>query len=181
MERLWVLIIEGHFMLRHQSEDGTKIEQAFSACGRQHLYNTRSAKVLLLVLIRDQLYSHVALITLHCHYAIPQYQVSAALSLLCICDCIHWDKLLNLLSAKAKSLIWFSALQLFSLEAVKNRGAKTCCFLLLLLVVLVQHLLLGHIATKSGETWKTLQSFHMHESHQKNLFMYTCFVIDNEW
>lgn len=89
MERLWVLIIEGHFILRHQSEDGTKTDQAFSACGRQHLYNTTWAKPLLFILIRDQLYIHVPLITLHCHYAIPLYQVSVSLSLLCICGCIH--------------------------------------------------------------------------------------------
>ncbi len=27
-ERLWALIVEGHLLQRHQSEDGTKIEHA---------------------------------------------------------------------------------------------------------------------------------------------------------
>lgn len=89
MERLWVLIVEGHFTPRHQSEDVTKIEQALPACGWQHVYNTTWAKPLLFISIRDQLYSHVPLITLHCHHAIPQYPVSVSLPLLCVCGCVH--------------------------------------------------------------------------------------------
>lgn len=89
VKRLWVQIVEGHFMLRHQSEDGTEMEQALPACGRQHVYNTTWAKPWLFVSIRAQLYSHVPLITLHCHFAIPQYPASASLSLLFVCGYVR--------------------------------------------------------------------------------------------
>lgn len=73
VERLWVQIAEGHFTLRHQSGDGAEMARAHPACGRQHVYDTSWAKAMLFVSIRAQLYSHVPLIGLRCHFAPPPY------------------------------------------------------------------------------------------------------------
>lgn len=138
-----MLIVEGHFILRHPSEDGTYIPQVLSACGWQHVYNKTWAKPLLYISITDQLYRHVTLITLFCRSAVPQHQ--APVSLQCVSAVVFTGikKKIKLTVCQGKaSLICFSALlgYYFHGQRITEEQKECAVSVFFLLRVLLQHL-----------------------------------------
>lgn len=147
-----VLIVEGHFIPRHPSEDGTYIPHA---CGWQHVYNKTWAKPLLYISITAQLYRHVTLITLFCRSAVPQHQAPVSLQCVSAVVFIGIKKKYQTYSLPRQSILnlLFSTVRLLFSWPENNRGAKRmCCFSVIPFGGAVATFMALRLAKKCGKT-----------------------------